>query len=136
MRIVEDTPFAVRIASQWLGTQFAPPAIGLVVLDDEKKIPAGVVVLNNRTDRNIDFGALGVGCWTPRVVRDIIRYVFGELRCRRMSAVVRASNMKAIRSLESAGFVQEGIAPEWFDDGETAIRYGLTASSQKLVRNL
>lgn len=134
MRIVEDTAFALRVASQWLGVKFSEPCIGLLVLDDENKRPAGAVVLNNYSERNIDVSVVGLGCWTPQVIRDLARYVFVKLKCRRVTAVTRASNLKAMLALESLGFVQEGVAPDWFEDGETAIRYGLTAARQRIIR--
>lgn len=136
MRIIQDDEFAARMAGQWLGVTFAPPLIGLLVLDDERKIPVGAVVLNNYSARNIDLSAIGVGCWSVPVVRELARYVFGKLRCRRITAMTRDGNAKAIRALRAMGFAFEGYANDWFEDGEAAVRYGLTASRQQFIRTL
>lgn len=123
-------------ASVWAGielkTTFAAPFIGFTVKDGPAIV--GAVIFNGWTDHNIDMTGVGMGCWSPKVIRYLARYCFRTLGVKRVSAQTRASNTKAQHALESMGFQREGFCEDWFPDGEPAVLYGLLARNQRLVR--
>ena len=131
MMIRQHDTIAAAVVQQKLGVTLSPPFVGLCVMDGDTV--RGVVVFNDYTGSNIEMTGVGIKCWSPRIIRDLARYVFGHLKCRRITARTATSNAKAIRALERIGFRREGIAREWFD-GEDAIVFGLLASEQRIVR--
>lgn len=131
MRIVQADNVAAAMVQGTLGVTLSPPFIGLCVMDGEKV--KGVVVFNDYTGANIEMTGVGTGCWSPSIIRDLARYCFKQLGCRRVTARTAVSNAKAIRALERIGFQREGLARQWFD-GEDAIVFGLLASEQRIVR--
>ena len=63
----------------------------------------------------------------------VVEYAFGDLRLRKLSAEVAVTNRASRRTVESAGFEQEGtLVAEDFVDGEPVdvIRYGLVAAER------
>ena len=132
MRVEQDDDAAADIVCHHLNVDLCPPFVGLCVRSDGNQC-LGAVVLNDYTGANIELTGVGRGCWTPRVIRDLARYIFGTLKCRRVTARTAVSNAPAIRSLERLGFQREGVARQWFD-GEDAIVFGLLANEQRIVR--
>lgn len=130
MRIEQDDRAAADLIVGTLGVVLSPPYVGLCVKDGDAI--KGVVVFNDYTGANIEMTGVGRGCWSPSVIRDLARYVFRQLGCRRVTARTAESNATAIRALERIGFQREGIARQWFD-GENAIVYGLLADEQRIV---
>jgi hypothetical protein len=132
VNVVYDDVAAARWAGEMLDTTFAQPLIGFVIKDG----PAinGAVIFNGWTDQNIDMTGVGMGCWTPGVIRYLARYCFKQLGVKRVSAQTRASNTKARNALVAMGFVGEGFCEDWFPDGEAAVLYGLLARNQRLVK--
>ncbi len=133
MRLEQNDELAARVAGRVLGVKFSHPMVGMVVRDDAGK-GRGVVIFNNYNARNIDMTGVGVGCWTVPVIRDLARYVFQRLGVKRVTAQTRHDNIKARMALRRMGFREEGTLQDWFDDGEKAIIYGLTAREQRLIR--
>lgn len=61
----------------------------------------------------------GEGRWaTPDVIAAFFEYPFGQLKVRRLWAVVDASNTTCQRFLHKLGFVREGVMREAADDGD------------------
>ena len=90
-----------------------------------------VVVLSNFSKTNIDMhtaALLGAAWARPKAIvamfRFLFDYVFLTLGARRVTGLVRASNMAARRFDEHIGFVREGEMREAFPDGENLIIYG------------
>ena len=131
MRLVQNDATAAAGVKAVLGVVLSPPFIGFCVQDGGKV--KGVVVINDYTGANAEMTGVGRGCWTPHVIRELARYVFRQLGCRRLTARTATSNRQAARALERLGFKREGIARQWFD-GEDAILFGLLADEQRLIR--
>lgn len=62
-------------------------------------------------------------------------YPFLQLGCRRITGLVRASNVVAQKFDEHIGFKREGLIREAFTDGEDAILYGMLRSECKWIRS-
>lgn len=106
----------------------ADPFIGLLVECDRRLV--GAVILNDyRAGQNIELTVHAAGNWSVRDVRDIARYCFA--RVKRITAHTNVRNFRAIRMLEVLGFKREGIARDWFKDGD-ALVLALLRSEQRI----
>lgn len=134
MRIIQADAAAARIFEGAFGFPAVPPFAGLLVVDAED-VPHGAVLLNGyHPGMNIDASAIGEGCWTMRVMRELARYCYVTLGVRRVTAKTRKDNWKARRALKAIGFREEGKLRDYWPDGHPAIVYGMTAREQKLVK--
>lgn len=67
--------------------------------------------------------------WTTKeFMYAFFAYPFVQLGCRRVTGLVRASNVVARKFDEHVGFTQEGVLRQAFADGEDAILYGMLKS--------
>jgi RimJ/RimL family protein N-acetyltransferase len=67
--------------------------------------------------------------WTTKeFMYAFFAYPFIQLKCRRVTGLVRMSNEAAKKFDEHVGFIQEGVIREAFEDGEDAILYGMLKS--------
>lgn len=132
MRVERNNKDAAYIVEQVLKVKLCAPFEGLCIMGEDD-FPYGVVIFNDYTGENIEMTGVGRGCWSPKIIRDLARYVFCQLKVRRVTARTAVSNEKAIRALERMGFVREGLARQWFA-GEDAILFGLLAEEQRLVK--
>lgn len=120
-----------REIAQWCGDQlgikdFGPcSAIGVA---REGKIVAGAVFSNFRWPNiEITFATTTPRWATRETCNAIISYPFLQLRCRRVTAIIEASNQPARAFLSRFGFKQEGYHPHVFASGD-AITFGLLAA--------
>lgn len=132
MAIVQNDDVAAHYIREVTGIEIVPPFVGLVVLDE--KTIRGACIINDHADRNAEMSAVGDGCWTVPAVRAVARYLFVQLKCRRVTARTRPTNIKAMRSLQAMGFEYEGSLRDWYGDDEDCFVFGLTAREQRLVR--
>ena len=61
---------------------------------------------------------------TKQVIRDILRYPFLQLGCKRVSCITEATNQHARAFLCRLGFHEEGVHPDALETGD-AITFGL-----------
>lgn len=67
--------------------------------------------------------------WTTKeFMYAFFAYPFVQLKCRRVTGLVRESNSAARKFDEHVGFIQEGVIRQAFEDGEDAILYGMLKS--------
>jgi RimJ/RimL family protein N-acetyltransferase len=67
--------------------------------------------------------------WTTKeFMYAFFAYPFVQLKCRRVTGLVRVSNEVARKFDEHVGFIQEGVIRQAFEDGEDAILYGMLKS--------
>ncbi len=125
MRFVYDkdacAEFAARIlhADKVWGSWFE--CIGL---ERDGRLVA-VAVFNDYTGDNVEITVATDGRWAFRgVIRRALRYAFGELGCKRVTAHIRPTNERALSAARRVGFKDEGRARRWFGN-EDAIILGL-----------
>ncbi len=131
MRVEQNDALARAEVSRCLGVDLAQPFVGLCLYDGDALV--GAVVLNDYTGANIELTAMLDGPVSIKVLREIARYVFGRLGCRRVTARTKVSNVRAKYALTLLGFKREGLAREWFD-GEDALLFGLLRTEQRIIR--
>lgn len=70
----------------------------------------------------------GEGAWlSRRLLRTAFAYAFLDLRCRRISAMVKHGNRASRRLVQGLGFRLEGRHPGFFEDADILCSYGLLA---------
>jgi len=62
-------------------------------------------------------------------------YPFLQLNCRRVTGLVRVSNLEARKFDEHLGFKREGLIREAFDDGEDGLLYGMLKPECRWIRS-
>lgn len=131
LSVYQDDARAKAFADRELGQDFAPPFMGLVVLNDRGKVVGAVILNGFIRGRNIDLTAVGRNVWTLGIARSVFRYCFE--RAARVTARTSESNLKAQRALMALGFEREGVMPDYFPEG-AAVVFGLLRRKQKLVK--
>lgn len=122
---------AKQAIEEGLGVSIYHPFAGLVVADDAGLSAA--LIFNGFDRQNVDLSIIVLRPLTTRSIRDIARYVFGRMRCKRVTCVTAVDNHKAINRLFQLGFECEGRLSERFPSGDAFI-FGLLASRQKILR--
>jgi RimJ/RimL family protein N-acetyltransferase len=119
-----------RAIARWVGDHlgvddFGPcVAIGVAHKD---KLVAGWVYNNYRHPSiEISFVRSSPNWASPGAVRAIFRYPFIQLRCKRLTATVEATNQPVRAFLCRLGFRQEGHHPDALPSGD-AVTYGILA---------
>ncbi len=133
MRLRADNEQAARLVESTLHVDIRGTPFGGIVIETDNGGVCGAVVFNDYAQGNVEMTGVGMGCWTPKVIRALARYVFKQLDCTRVTARTAVSNHKARAALRAIGFVQEGRMREWFKN-EDAILYGLLRREQRIVR--
>jgi RimJ/RimL family protein N-acetyltransferase len=114
---------------QWMGEEMghhfeAPRAIAAV---DDSGLPLGAVAFHNFTGRDIVISAVASDKhWLTRsMLKVLAMYVFDQLGCVRVTAIVAKSNKHTRKIMERLGFKVEGHMRQMVRDTEPAIIYGL-----------
>ena len=106
----------VAFAEQRLGERFSPPHT-CMGLEHGGQIVAAVV-FTFYTGANVDVSVAGKG-WTRGFAREVGRYVFGQLGCRRMT--VRTEQATVARYAIRLGGQIEGVMRDYFGPGRDAV---------------
>ncbi|WP_375453713.1 GNAT family N-acetyltransferase [uncultured Methylobacterium sp.] len=97
--------------------QFQAPYAAFGWADAEGHVLGGVV-LNNWNGANVELSLAGRGAVTRQAFRDVARYVFGQLGCRRITMHTKARNLRLISQAERNGFAREGMRRAFFPDDD------------------
>jgi RimJ/RimL family protein N-acetyltransferase len=111
-------------AGDRLGMEIGKPNTSIGVVHRNELV--AVAVFNNFRLPNIEitFVTSSPRWASPGAVRAILRYPFVQLRCKRLTAIIEATNQPARAFLCRLGFKLEGIHPDVFASG-AAETYGL-----------
>jgi RimJ/RimL family protein N-acetyltransferase len=134
-RIVWDQPERVMqfvAARTGEGVYRDYTAIGL---ERDGELVAGVVY-NAHTGPNLitHIASDGSRAWlTPAYLAAIFRYPFLQLRCARITAIVRADNADSARFVQHLGFTEEGRLRRAEADGTDLIIFGMLLSECRFI---
>lgn len=111
-------------AGDRLGMEIGKPNTSIGVVHKGQIVAAAV--FNNFRAPNIEitFVTSSARWASPGAVRAIFRYPFLQLGCKRLTAIIEATNQPARAFLCRLGFKLEGIHPDVFKSG-AAETYGL-----------
>jgi RimJ/RimL family protein N-acetyltransferase len=109
-------------------------AIGL--LDQRGYLTAGLVYSNfTRGDVHVHIAILNRRSLTRHFIREGFRYPFVQLGVRRCTVAVAASNVASVRFVKKLGFRQEGRLREWYENGDTALVFGMLRHECRWLRS-
>ena len=100
------------------------PCAGIGVLADDGSIIGGVVFNNWQPacrSVEVSFASDSPRWLTRRIIREILRYPYGQLDCNRLTSVTPRKATSARRFLEAFGFKREGLVREGFGDDDAVI---------------
>lgn len=109
-----------RFLSEKLGTVFVPPYT-VMGLERNGEIVAGVL-FNCFEHPDVHFTAAGSG-WTRGFLREVGRYVFGQLGCLRMTATTEQTHVASLA--EKLGGQREGVLRDHFGEGRDGVIIGI-----------
>ena len=97
----------------------------------------GGVVFNNYRGHDIHVSVAfnGRGRVLPGDVRALCDYPFGQLGCKRVTAITGKKNKRARKILERIGFTLEGVARRGLDGFEDAMIFGLLRENCKWLKS-
>ena len=114
--------------SHWVGEKLGISDFGLcsaIGVWRDGDIIAGCVFSQYRPPNiEISFAASTPKWATRATIREILRYPFLELGCKRVTCITEATYQRACAFLCRLGFHREGVHPDVFLSGD-AITYGL-----------
>jgi RimJ/RimL family protein N-acetyltransferase len=131
--IVQDDERAKRFIELVLGNKIFEPFAGFVVVEEDDRILGAVILNNFERGLTVDLTVAGPGAFGLKEVRTMARYIFVQLGCQRITAVIKMNNNRAWRTLLSLGFKQEGVLHRRFKDCDGLI-FGITREEQRAIR--
>lgn len=102
------------------GIPIVPPFTVMGIERDGEIV--GGVVFNNYTRHDVHMTVAGFG-WSRGFVREVGRYVFGRLGCRRITVITEQPKVVALA--ERLGGKVEGLLREHFGDGRPGYLVGI-----------
>lgn len=109
-----------------VGSVIVPPYTAMGI-ERDGKIVAGVI-FNHYTGTDVHVTIAGAS-WTPHVLREVGRYVFGTLGCLRMTAITEQPHV--IRIAARLGFQKEGRLRNHFGPDRPGMVLGLIREDWK-----
>lgn len=118
-----QNPVALQYAESLLGVRFDPRAATWLTSCDQSGRILGVVVFSRFTNGNCE---ITVAARDPRFISKkfglaVAFYAFGQLECRRVTAIIAVGNEKSLNLAEQLGFRIEGRLREWYSSGDAFI---------------
>lgn len=112
-----------RIEGMTLGDS---PYWAMGLLDRRGYLVAGTVYSNfTQRDVHIHHAQLTPRSMSARYLGETFRYPFHQLKVRRCTVIVAASNAASLRFVRNLGFVQEGRIRSFFETGDDAFIFGM-----------
>ena len=99
------------------------PCVAFGIIRDGRV--AGGVAFNNHRGFDVHMSAVLDCALSRSELRVLCDYAFGQLGCRRVTAVTGKKNKKARKALEVIGFTLEGVLKRGLDGFEDAMVFGL-----------
>lgn len=117
--IVADDRVA-RFVSEVVGKGFVPPYTCMGIERDGEIIAGAIFNIFEDCDVHVSIAGRG---WTKAFCREVGRYVFGTLKCERMTAVTE--HPQVVRFAERLGGSVEGLLRNHFGRGRDAFIVGI-----------
>ena len=134
--MIHDTsqdPEYLAFVSRLTGTKDFGPCKTIAFWGDSL---LAVVVYNGLDEMNI---GISIATTSPKwCTREALKVAFGfpfkQLNLNRTTAVIRKSNRKSRSLVERLGFNYEGKMPQYYENGESAMIYGLTKDNCRWIQ--
>jgi RimJ/RimL family protein N-acetyltransferase len=96
---------------------------------------AGGIAFNNYRKFSVDMSAVLDCALTRAELRFLCDYAFGQLDCKRVTAITGKKNKKARKALDVIGFKLEGVHSHGLDGREDAMSFGLLKENCKWIKH-
>lgn len=119
--MIVNHPAIVDYVEQKVGAKFSPPytSLGFAGADGELQ---SAFVFNNYTGSNIDISiAAEKGRISRQAIKEVARYTFGQLGCRRISVLTRRKNRHVLKMAPRFGFRWEAVLKSYFPDDDAVL---------------
>lgn len=119
-------------ASRLTGAKFGPKSKSIAFFSDDRKL-LSVVVYNAFEEKNCGISiATTTPKWCTKLALSVIfGYPFNQLGLSRVTATIREGNAKSLSLVKRLGFKREGELKQYYDNGESAMIYGLINKQSK-----
>jgi len=136
MIVWDQHPAYLAVAEQILGIKFDQRTVTWLTSKDQDGNILGVVVFSRFTEGNceITIAALSPHFLSKDFVTKACFYVFGQLACRRVTAIIAVGNDKSLRLAQQLGFGIEGTLRNWFPQSDAYI-LGLLPENCKWLKD-
>ena len=133
-----ETPVG-RLIAKWHrqhheGSAFVPPYSAVAWRDSGGDFRASAIFCNY-TGSNIDIHLVVKSKPSIRILRDIMRYVFVQLKCRRLTAIVPESHTKLLRLVRGLGGEISGSLRNWTGRAETGLIFSFYPEDAEKILN-
>lgn len=96
----------------------------------------GVCLFHNYREIDVEIVFCGEGDWARRdLVNQCFEYAFNQLKCHRVTALVRKDNGRSKKLVTQLGFKREGKLRRAAKDGSDVLVYGLLPHEYRFWRN-
>jgi hypothetical protein len=128
----QDDEVAAWAAEQLGYVPMVKPFVAIGIRDKSGAY-SGALIFNGFSGRDIELTVVGRGAITRESFDAFAAYVFGQLNCARVSAVISQNNARALDVAEKFGFRREGVARKKFEDAD-AVLLGLLREEYRYGR--
>ncbi|WP_062235874.1 GNAT family N-acetyltransferase [Aureimonas sp. N4] len=126
------------LVSRWIAAQIkdAPDLTGAVAFGAVREdMLIGGIAFTEHRGTEVRVTIAGYGSWlTRRLLRAGCAYAFEDLGCRRMTAIIKRTNRASRTVCERIGFKLEGTHRQAYEDGGTALSYGMVRDECKWLK--
>ena len=105
----------IKMVEEGLGIDIHPPCLPFGIYRDGELI--GGVVFNEYNGANIEVTVYAPVGMKRNCIRQVMHYVFKDLKCTRLSARTKKSNAPVRKMLIKLGFVYEGTMHHYYGAG-------------------
>jgi RimJ/RimL family protein N-acetyltransferase len=114
-------------------------AVGIGVLIDGKPV-AGIVFNSYRkfkhgADIHVQIASDNPHWCQRKILRYIFNYVFIELDCARITAIIKEGNKSSVKLCAGLGFKREGVIRRGYDGKTNALVYGMLKDQCRWIKH-
>lgn len=134
--MVYNLPVVAKFVSDHIpgADEFPPDTPNIGFLIDGELVGGVCYNMYTRTGIAMHVAFKRKGCVCKRFIQAAFRHPFVQLKCRRVTGLVRTDNYEAQRFDEALGFKREGVLRKADDDGCDLIVYGMLAEECKWLK--
>ena len=123
---VNQRPEYVEYVKRLTGTKEFGACKTIAFFKEDKLIAVALYNMLDESNINISLATDNPKWCTRLVIKAMCHYPFIQLGLNRVTATVKQSNVKSVSLIERVGFTFEGELRRYYQNGESAMIYGMT----------
>ncbi len=130
---VSQKPRYIEFISELTGTKAFGNCKTIAFIDGSKLM---VTLFNKLDERNIEISVATSSSkmCSKRILKIVFGYPFVQLGLNRVTATINEANEKSLSLVKRLGFQLEGELKQYYDNGNTAMIYGLTKDNCRWLK--